>query len=58
MDVVKARLILLEGIDNAILRLIKSDPKAMMDKPRGMFDTTHIAQLLKTDQLESSNQGT
>ena len=57
-DVVKARLILLEGIDNAILRLIKSDPKAMMDKPRGMFDTTHIAQLLKTDQLEGSNQGT
>jgi hypothetical protein len=50
----QARLILLEGIDNAIQRLIKSDPKAMMDKPRGIFDTTHIAQLLKTDQLEAA----
>ena len=53
-DVRQARLVLLEGIDNAILRLIKSEPKAMMDEPRGMFDTTHIAQLLKTDQLDEA----
>ena len=52
-DVRQARLVLLEGIDNAILRLIKSEPKAM-DEPRGMFDTTHIAQLLKTDQLNEA----
>jgi hypothetical protein len=52
-DVRQARLVLLEGIDNAILRLIKSEPKAM-DEPRGMFDTTHIAQLLKTDQLDEA----
>jgi hypothetical protein len=50
----QSRLILLEGIDNAIQRLIKSDPQAMMHKPTGMFDTTHIAQLLKTDQLEAA----
>jgi hypothetical protein len=53
-DVIEARLILLEGIDNAIQRLVKSEPKAMMQKPTGIFDTTHIAQLLKTDQLEAA----
>ena len=50
----QSRLILLEGIDNAIQRLIKSDPQAMMHKPTGIFDTTHIGQLLKTDQLEAA----
>ena len=54
-DVRRSRLVLLEGIDNAIQRLIKSEqPNTSI----GMFDTTHIAQLLKTDQLEGSNQGT
>jgi hypothetical protein len=53
-NVRQSRLILLEGIDNAIQRLIKSDPQAMIHKPTGIFDTTHIAQLLKTDQLEAA----
>lgn len=53
-DVVDARLTLLEGIDNAIQRLINADPEAMMHKPTGIFDTTHIAQLLKTDQLDAA----
>ncbi len=53
-DIRQSRLVLLEGIDNAIQRLIKSESKAMMQKPRGIFDTTHIAQLLKTDQLEAA----
>ena len=26
----------------------------MMHKQRGIFDTTHIAQLLKTDQIEAA----
>jgi hypothetical protein len=53
--VIESRLDLLEGIDNAIQRLIKSEPKAMMQKPTaGMFDTTHIAQLLKTEQLDAA----
>jgi hypothetical protein len=51
----QSRLILLEGIDNAIQRLInQSEPNTIMHKPKGMFDTTHIAQLLKTDQLEAA----
>ena len=50
-DVRRSRLVLLEGIDNAIQRLIKSEhPNTSI----GMFDTTHIAQLLKTDQLEAA----
>jgi hypothetical protein len=54
-DVDQSRLILLEGIDNAIQRLVnQSEPNTMMHKPRGIFDTTHIAQLLKTDQLEAA----
>lgn len=52
-DIRQSRLVLLEGIDNAIQRLVKSEPKAMMQKPTGIFDTTHIAQLLKTDQLDA-----
>jgi hypothetical protein len=50
-DVRGSRLVLLEGIDNAIHRLIESQPKTSIQKPTGEFDTTHIAQLLKTDQL-------
>jgi hypothetical protein len=52
-DIRQDRLQLLEGIDNAIQRLInQSEPNAMVHKPTWIFDTTHIAQLLKTDQLE------
>ena len=50
-DVRGSRLVLLEGINNAIQRLIESQPKTSIQKPTGEFDTTHIAQLLKTDQL-------
>lgn len=53
-DTRQSRLVLLEGIDNAIQRLVMSEPKAMMHKPIGIFDTTHIAQLLKTDQLDAA----
>jgi hypothetical protein len=53
-NVRQSRLILLEGIDNAIQRLIKSDPQAMMHKPTGMFSTAHISQLLKSNQLEAA----
>lgn len=54
-DIIQSRLILLEGIDNAIQRLVnQSEPNTTMHKPRGIFDTTHIAQLLKTDQLEAA----
>ena len=54
-DVDQSRLILLEGIDNAIQRLVnQSEPNTMMHKQRGIFDTTHIAQLLKTDQIEAA----
>jgi len=51
-DVVTSRLELLEGIDNAIQRLIESQPGTSIQKPTEEgFDTTHIAQLLKTDQI-------
>jgi hypothetical protein len=54
-DIRQDRLQLLESIDNAIQRLInQSEPNAMMHKPTGIFDTTHIAQLLKTDQLDAA----
>ena len=46
-DVRQSRLVLLEGIDNAILRLVESTPGTSAAE----FNTTHIAQLLKTDQL-------
>jgi hypothetical protein len=42
--------VLLEGIDNAILTLIQSKPGTSA----GEFNTTHIAQLLKTDQLDAA----
>jgi hypothetical protein len=50
----QSRLILLEGIDNAIQRLIKSEPGAMIQQPKGIFDTTHITQLLKTEQFDAA----
>jgi hypothetical protein len=50
-DVRGSRLVLLEGIDNAIQRLIESQPGTSIQKPTEGFDTTHIAQLLKTDQI-------
>src|SRR3954453_6648568 len=54
-DIRQDRLQLLQGIDNAIQRLIdQSQPNAIMLKPTGIFDTTYIAQLLKTDQLEAA----
>ena len=49
-DVRGSRLVLLEGIDNAIQRL-ESQPKTSIQNPTEGFDTTHIAQLLKADQL-------
>jgi hypothetical protein len=54
-DIRQDSLQLLEGIDNAIQRVInQSEPNAMMHKPTWIFDTTHIAQLLKTDQLDAA----
>jgi hypothetical protein len=58
-DVRRSRLVLLEGINNAIARLQDSEPTTSIGNPtavRGSFDfnTTHIAQLLKTDQLEEA----
>jgi hypothetical protein len=50
-DVRGSRLVLLEGIDNAIQRLIDSQTKTSIQKSTGEFDTTYLAQLLKTDQL-------
>jgi len=46
-DVRQSRLVLLQGIDNAIVRLVESTPGTSA----AQFNTTHIAQLLKTDQL-------
>jgi hypothetical protein len=46
--------VLLEGIDNAIQRLIESQTKTSIQKPTEGFDTTHIGQLLKTDQLDAA----
>lgn len=53
-NVRQSRLLLLEGIDNAILRLMTPEEKTLMHKPGGTFDLTHIAQLLKTDQLNAA----
>jgi hypothetical protein len=50
-DVRGSRLVLLEGIDNAIQRLIDSQPKMSIQKSTGEFDTTYLAYLLKTDRL-------
>src|SRR5438094_570102 len=46
-DVKQSRLVLLGGIDNTILRLVQSKPGTTTEE----FNTTHIAQLLKADQL-------
>jgi hypothetical protein len=48
-DLRGSRLVLLSGIDNAILRLGGSVPEQ-----GGEFDTTHIAELLQTDQLNAA----
>jgi hypothetical protein len=56
-NVRQSRLLLLEGINNAILRLMTQEQKTLMHTPGGAFDTTHIAQLLKTDQLNSAIVG-
>jgi hypothetical protein len=53
-DVRGSRLVLLEGIDNAIQRLFESQTKTSIQKSTGEFDTTHIGQLLKTDQLDAA----
>jgi hypothetical protein len=53
-DVRGSRLVLLEGIDNAIQRLFESQTKTSIQKPTEGFDTTHIGQLLKTDQLDAA----
>ena len=51
-DVRGSRLVLLDGVDNAIQRLIESQPgTSIRNQPTEGFDTTHIAQLLKADQL-------
>jgi hypothetical protein len=50
-DVRGSRLVLLKGIDNAIQRLVDSEPGTSIQKPTGEFDIAHIIQLLKTDQL-------
>jgi hypothetical protein len=50
-DVRGSRLVLLEGIDNAIQRLIESQTKTSIQKSTGEFDTTYLAYLLKTDRL-------
>jgi hypothetical protein len=58
-DVRRSRLVLLEGITNAIVRLQDSEPSTSIENPTAAgssfnFNTTHIAQLLKTDQLEEA----
>jgi hypothetical protein len=47
----ESRLVLLGGIDNAILRLNESEPGT---EPVQQFDTGLIAELLRTDQLDSA----
>jgi hypothetical protein len=54
-DVRGSRLVLLDGVDNAIQRLIESQPgTSIRNQPTEGFDTTHIAQLLKADQLDAA----
>ena len=48
-DVRQSRLVLLEGINNAIERLKSEQTQKPIQGPSA--DITHIAQLLKTDQL-------
>jgi hypothetical protein len=48
-DIRESRLILLEGINNAIQRLIDLQPESTVE-----FDTSHIAELLQTDQLDAA----
>jgi len=54
-DVRGSRLVLLDGVDNAIQRLIESQPgTSTQNQTTEGFDTTHIAQLLKADQLDAA----
>jgi hypothetical protein len=48
-DIRESRLVLLDGVGNAILRLGGSVPEQ-----GGEFDTIHIAELLQTDQLNAA----
>jgi hypothetical protein len=48
-DIRESRLILLEGINNAIQRLTESEPESTAE-----FNTSHIAELLQTDQLDAA----
>ena len=45
----QSRLVLLGGIDNAILRLSESQPESTL-----AFNTSQIAELLQTDQLDAA----
>jgi hypothetical protein len=55
-----SRLSLLGGIDNAILRLVDSQSASAAASPPelttalALFDTSHIAELLQTDQLDAA----
>ena len=54
-NVRQSRLVLLDGIDNAILRLIDSEQETEpAAAPVPVFDTSHIAELLQTDQLDAA----
>jgi hypothetical protein len=53
-DVRQSRLVLLHGINNAIERLKESQPPPTSGVERFNFNTTDIAQLLESDQLEEA----
>jgi hypothetical protein len=56
-NVRQSRLLLLECINNAILRLMTPEQKSLMHMSGDIFDTAHIVQLLKADQLNSAIVG-
>jgi hypothetical protein len=53
-DVRQSRLVLLDGINHAIERLKESQLPSTQGVESFNFNTTHIAQLLKSDQLEEA----
>lgn len=55
-DIRESRLILLEGINNAIGRLFESEPESLTETfdISATFDTSDIAVLLRTDQLDAA----
>jgi hypothetical protein len=53
-DVRQSRLLLLKGIDNTIQKLKESQPSTTPGGGSFNINTTHIAQLLKTDQLQEA----